>query len=391
MLKVFPSLQEVLPTPVAMQLLEAFDNSCIYSCTGEATNMAEDSDSSWIFVAQSQETSWGSDDFKPLDGDEEVLLIQLKHCQITPLLLNIGFKLSTPTYTPSIITSWGDHLSAHQQSLKQLAVKMCFKSFAPKEVIEGTMSLKDMQFQGAPLQEYLDHRNTIPFPCSSISPIYASGALVFVNPAITRDLPDMMEQVRRSHRVGMGTLIVSKSLQSMVMNVLNPGNMTIDGSFTQPNRAAFVKSRTVIDLPDAPGGSFRCQGRVSAEDRAGDGAAAASHQPLPLDSQSIETRMTRTTGDLPLEMSESRPNECDWRHRPPLHGHLRVELGADGYSKSTTIHQHSPGQQQPPLSMMSVRMHRFLFLSHASIPSVQCVLRLCLLLQFLQYAWLGVQ
>eukprot|EP00930_Biecheleria_cincta_P022604 TRINITY_DN16499_c0_g1_i1.p1 TRINITY_DN16499_c0_g1~~TRINITY_DN16499_c0_g1_i1.p1 ORF type:complete len:703 (-),score=92.66 TRINITY_DN16499_c0_g1_i1:191-2143(-) len=321
-------------------------SDAIDRCTADqVVGMPKDPNSSWQFEPNSTEMSWSSPAFQSLDGDEDVLLIQLKHCKLTNLLRNIGLECDTPSYGPGTVIFWSSRLSPAQEKLKDLARKMCFKSYVPNSVIEGSCLLQDAQFQGAFVLDYLHQHKSLPFPSPSISPVYASGAIVFVNPAIARDVPDLVKCAISSGRpVGVGTLILSKSLQSLVMDVLNPGPITIDGAIVQAKNAAFVKARTVIDMPRSPAGFFRYQGILSARSIGCGGVARASEQPNSGegDGDSLGSRRTRTTGDLPVGNSEWRPSECDWPHRQTLPGQLRVRLGEDGQPVSTIIHKLQP-------------------------------------------------
>jgi len=92
--------------------------------------MQDQSPTPWRYVcASSVHESWPGADFAAPDGDEEVLIIQLKHCRPTDILRNVGFEL-TETYRRGSILRWQDasQLTPDQSEIKHLASKMCLKS-----------------------------------------------------------------------------------------------------------------------------------------------------------------------------------------------------------------------------------------------------------------------
>lgn len=154
---------------------------------------------------------------------------------------------------------------------------------------------------------------------------------MFVTPGMSRDVPEMLKQLEQEgHRVGKGVMLISKHLVELVRNVLNPrcADLVEKRIFTSspslPKNTFFPKSATgrVMVLPGAPGGQFRQQGlssakpvKASAWNSAQD---ATTQRGLQSQTDSIESRPTRSTGDLPKQVSPHRPNTCDRQTRQPL-------------------------------------------------------------------------
>eukprot|EP00933_Yihiella_yeosuensis_P073236 TRINITY_DN81859_c0_g1_i1.p1 TRINITY_DN81859_c0_g1~~TRINITY_DN81859_c0_g1_i1.p1 ORF type:complete len:345 (-),score=40.80 TRINITY_DN81859_c0_g1_i1:338-1318(-) len=228
-------------------------------------------------------------------------------------------------------------MTAGQKMLYNLAMKMCFKPCVPAGVLEDLLnpesanSLDDVIAFGRPLPEVLEEHRSMAFPAPCFSPMSVSSALVFLSPAIVGDLGIIVGEChKRNIRVGAGTLILSEHLEGLVMKVLNPtGHRQVirEGVYVQAKRAAFEKSRVPLEFEDA------LSSRLIA-------AACAARAPEPrkqksvhayapetswraVDTNSLSTRPTRSTGDLPKQLSTSRPSDCDRPHRQKLHGRIR--------------------------------------------------------------------
>eukprot|EP00427_Karlodinium_veneficum_P067212 CAMPEP_0169310974 /NCGR_PEP_ID=MMETSP1017-20121227/3255_1 /TAXON_ID=342587 /ORGANISM="Karlodinium micrum, Strain CCMP2283" /LENGTH=754 /DNA_ID=CAMNT_0009404651 /DNA_START=29 /DNA_END=2293 /DNA_ORIENTATION=- len=379
--------EEVLPAKLAELFISVVD------CTFESDHATWRLD----FVA--------GKDTMALDGDEEVLMIQLKHCNLYKLLENIGMKVSSEDFDKGLI-SWEneERLAPGQRKIKQLAAKMCFKSIVPDEVQKGTKGMLDAtinlhgvsprsreQYAEAmigchcrgkgcevccvPLKEFLKKSHSLPMCEPSISPSSASGALGFVTPVVARDLPKMMDEARLlGKRIGVGTLFISKHWEQEVMSVLNPTqDIYVVGRFIRA-KTAFEKSRTTIELPNAPGGHFRHQGLAWAKSQKSQlkkDTELPTERGLRLSREEIvsaSTRLTCTTGDLPREKTTSRPNECDRSHRQQLRGHLRADVLHSHRSSGTSTAEFT---QDP--TQLYITPDEDLEDFHSEVPSVYSV------------------
>mmetsp|Transcript_41707 Transcript_41707/g.73258 ORF Transcript_41707/g.73258 Transcript_41707/m.73258 type:complete len:743 (+) Transcript_41707:44-2272(+) len=304
------SLQDVLPLKVAATILNCIDG------------MLPSKRFRYISSVGLGERRLGIE-LVEVNGSEVIELVKFKRTSIRPLLSNIGLvavvddreveitTLSPDIYLSSIELSWSRYLTHEQKSLQSIASQMCFKT------------------------------TTSPFPSPSISPDFAKGALVFVNPAITRDLPEMVAECeRRGHRVGFGVMFCSKSMTDLVMKVLDPKRaIGENGDFLKTKSTAFTKvdSKVVLELPPNPSLSTR---KLMLEETKKQTAPNFLSEPgvgasqLGLEVCSLDTRLTRTTGDLPNQMSEHRPNACDRPHRQPLRGHIRGDTFVDKREKA---------------------------------------------------------
>lgn len=204
---------------------------------------------------------------------------------------------------------------------RSLASVQISRFIAPPEFFKGEANAPDTM----PLPVFLEKTGCLQLPAPSISPIFASGALVFLTPAVTRDLPEMVTQCRRrGFRVGFGTIIVSKHLERFVASVLRITEaMHHTGSFIK------IKSRATVESPHpcAPAGCFRYQGLTSSRGLARATAPRYFEEPRPFtggDTDSMETRQTRSTGDLTTHPSPNRLSACDRRYRQPLRGNVRA-------------------------------------------------------------------
>eukprot|EP00931_Biecheleriopsis_adriatica_P007476 TRINITY_DN108758_c0_g1_i1.p1 TRINITY_DN108758_c0_g1~~TRINITY_DN108758_c0_g1_i1.p1 ORF type:complete len:739 (-),score=43.07 TRINITY_DN108758_c0_g1_i1:68-2185(-) len=268
--------------------------------------------------------------FDSPDGDETVFLVELKHCRITDLLKNLGFDLfsSTPEgemikadkYVRGTQIKWksDSDLTEAQLELKEVARQMGLKSC--------DSSNPESQTSGA-----------LPIPHPSVSPAYMDGAIAFLTPLIARDLFDMVGYLRQEgYQVKTGHLIVSKNLLPRVMSVVNPRReeeaysataTRRDAGLERANNAGFERRRTVVEMVGSPGNCFRYQGIKAARMLA---TSARQSSSLPgasttnsLDARSMETRPTKTTGDLPQREFPGLGSLCDKQSRPPLRGHVR--------------------------------------------------------------------
>eukprot|EP00746_Dinoflagellata_sp_MGD_P122980 gnl/MRDRNA2_/MRDRNA2_57724_c0_seq1.p1 gnl/MRDRNA2_/MRDRNA2_57724_c0~~gnl/MRDRNA2_/MRDRNA2_57724_c0_seq1.p1 ORF type:complete len:753 (+),score=130.59 gnl/MRDRNA2_/MRDRNA2_57724_c0_seq1:76-2334(+) len=291
------------------------------------------------FPAKSRLTAWDS-----AEGDETVLVVQLKHVNRGAILRNIGYEFSGQIRHETRIT-WqnDDSLSEDQRTLKEIAWKMCLRSLVPPGVVEGEMQLSDVTLKpedlvehcflkrkGVPREEWsaamplptiCQKLGCLQLPQPSLSPLYGEGILVCMTPYVTRDLPEMItECIRRGIRVGCGTLICSQHLYGLFMSVLNPTQeVEILGQIAKPGKpTAFEESQLVLDHPRNPAGHFRHQGKLQAKAKTNIGLRLA-------ESTSIETRPTYSTGDVPKVSSSNRPSACDRPHRQSLKGSLRAD------------------------------------------------------------------
>jgi len=335
LLKFRSSYQNILPFNVTQRLLDAIDG-ILHVGSGR-----------WRFVISGGPSlSWPGDDFAALDGDEEVLILQVKRCDRTTLLRNVGFEFSERVVTHHTVISWKEagRLSPEQRELKELASKAVFRSLVPTDVLQGRKRLEEVQIARhvAPpeifkeesreeeeaevmtLPTFLKKTGCLQVPDPSISPICAAGAFVFLTPAVTRDLSEMVAQCRRhGFRVGFGTIIVSKHLERLVSSVLRIGQVDFECGFFK------IKSRhTVKNLHrNAVAESFRHQGLTSTKSTL-KATAPRYFEDHPIftnrDADSVETRLTRSTGYQPRHPSPYRPADCDLSYRQPLPGNIRA-------------------------------------------------------------------
>lgn len=257
------------------------------------------------------------------DGSEEIELVQFKRTSLRALLGSLGFVLKNGDDGERELQSldknvsltslgnigWSSSLTPGQQKLYELACDMCFKTSYP------------------------------PFPSApSISPDFAKGALIFVSPPYTRDLPSMVAECeQRGHRIGIGTMLCSKSLNKLVMTVLDTKRICgANGEtiLTTSRHTAFskVESRVVLELPSTPSLSSRKAEveelkQSTAPNHLSDNGRNAFLSGF--DVESLETRPTRSTGDMPRDTG-ARSSKCDRPHRQKLRGHLS---GGNFYEK----------------------------------------------------------
>lgn len=309
-----PTLQNVLPFAVAETLTKCVDGML--------------PSGRWRFISSK---CLGADrlcmQLVPVDGFDEVEMIKFKRTSIRPLMSNLGFVVMDGTREvalstlgpkqalPALNVVWGSRLTADQSKIRDLARKMCFKTAVA------------------------------PFPLSpSVTPDFANGAIIFVNPAITRDLPEMVTECeQRGIRIGVGVMFCNKSLTELVMRVIDTKRIMGakgDVQKTTCKHTAFskVESRVVLELPTNPSLSTR---RLVADSIRSQAAPNFVSDPGPAPGTSelgsLQSRPTRTTGDLPrdsiIEQGDTgfgslvstaldRPNECDVQHRQPLRGHV---------------------------------------------------------------------
>lgn len=319
------TLQEILPFKVSTVIMRCIDGML--------------PSERWKYVSSVGSHAWrpgiklvevtGPEEIEP----EEIELVNFKRTSIRPLLKNIGLVVVdedcemditaakySDAHLSSLNISWSRHLTQDQSSIRSIASQMNFAT------------------------------TTRPFPFPSLSPEFAKGALVFVNAAVTRDLEEMIRECeQRGHRIGFGMMFCSKAMTDLVMKVLDPKRAMQDsGDFIRTKSTAYTKvdSKVVIELPQRL--SFSSRKFMSEEARKqtapnflSDPGLGASHAPSDL--CSLDTRPTRTTGDLPLRPTENRPNECDRPHRQPLKGHIR---GDTFFSNSSKVRLDTTGKKE---------------------------------------------
>jgi len=251
-----------------------------------------------------ERTSLCESKFACPEGVEQLRWYELKKACISDILHNAGYTFKNASgvvmskYTTDTTLEWKDHqfLSEDQVALKHLAALMCLN-------IQKTCILQN-------------------------------GVIVFVSPAGSKDVPEILKQIEEqgTNRIGLGTMLVSTHLKDLVWAVLNPRYCTNKGILAPypPKNAVFPKKKdgTTTILPAAPGGEFHEQGLESsqkAQFRDPDSHSAPTprvHLDVYSHTDSLETRRTRTTGDLPNQTSSNRPNVCDRPHRQILKGTL---------------------------------------------------------------------
>mmetsp|Transcript_60981 Transcript_60981/g.108388 ORF Transcript_60981/g.108388 Transcript_60981/m.108388 type:complete len:759 (-) Transcript_60981:59-2335(-) len=298
--------QSVLPFVQATELVDIIDQALpINPRTGSEQDNAP---SKWRFVCSEwprTDSCITSTSFAAPDGDEEIYFIQLKKANTYQMLRNVGLVIGTSIDD----RHWKDdkELSSNQRAIKALASEMC-------------------------LNRHMDI-------------MLESGMVALISPTVSRDVPEMVKACKdNGQKTGQGTMLVSKHLYHLAMTALNPKSesMGVEGVVGVLKNSAFVKRENLVVLPEAPGELFRQQGLSVARETKKYQSICEPEPTFRLDvhthTDSLESRQTRSTGDVPKKWSLHRPNACDQQAKKPLKGILRSQGLQRHWSHAECIH-----------------------------------------------------